>query len=85
VLPNSGQHYDIEADPESTEDAQFRKLIVDPADSRVGMKGLPLRAHTGRRLNGDYVVSLIREPSGVTSRPSADVEDRAGRIREEAA
>ena len=30
VLPDSGQHHDIEAHRQRTEDAQFRKLVVDP-------------------------------------------------------
>ena len=67
VLPDSGQHHDIEADRQRTEDAQFRKLVVDPADAWVGVKALPLRAHAARRLHGNYFVALGREPSGVTS------------------
>jgi hypothetical protein len=37
-MPDSGQHHDIEADRQRTDDAQFRKLVVDPADARVGVK-----------------------------------------------
>ena len=42
VLPDSGQHHDIEADRQRTEDGQFRKLVVDPADAWVGVKALSL-------------------------------------------
>src|SRR5215469_4501933 len=49
VLPDSAQHHDIEADRELAQDGQFRKPIVYPTNPRVGVKTLPLAAHTARR------------------------------------
>ena len=85
MLPDGGQHHDIEADRKVALDAQLWKLIIDPADRWIGVKALPLGAHTARRFNRNYVIALAGEPSGAASRPSADVEDRAGRLWEEIA
>jgi hypothetical protein len=67
VLPDSGHQHHIEADPQPAEHAQFGELVANPADTRVGMKALPLRAHATRRLNSDHVIALGGEPSGIAS------------------
>jgi hypothetical protein len=35
VLPDSSHHHEIEADRQRTEQAQFGKLVADPADAQL--------------------------------------------------
>ena len=45
VLPDGIQQDKIEIDPQATEAAQLWKVVIDPADTGVGMKAPPLRTH----------------------------------------